>query len=285
LESGSQITGSINVSGSISISSGSFYSGSGRFLFDIPESALSFAPYKIVSGSITASVSPDYGFRVESADSGSEFTGSVRVSGSVNIDNSLTVTNSVIANEFSGSFSGSGANLFDIPLSALVQNVYQIATGSVTASVDPNIGFIVNSNATITGSLIVSSSATLQQGLNVLGNVDVDTLNSGSYGTINLSGSTNITGALDIIGDAHLHNDLYVDGKIIANQILTNLISSSIIYSSGSNIFGSDVTNFQQFTGSLYVSGGVDGGVFVGVCDGAGHGVPTSEVLPFWKNQ
>ena len=41
---------------------------------------------RILSGSVTASVSPDYGFVVNSADSGSHFTGSVYVTGSVTAD-------------------------------------------------------------------------------------------------------------------------------------------------------------------------------------------------------
>jgi hypothetical protein len=67
-------------SGSIFLSSGSFLSGSGRFLFDIPQSALSEEVFRISSGSVTASVSPDKGFVVESVDSGSTFSGSIFLS-------------------------------------------------------------------------------------------------------------------------------------------------------------------------------------------------------------
>jgi hypothetical protein len=93
-------------SGSVFLSSGSFFSGSGRDLFDIPFSNLTGDAFQIVSGSVTASVSPNIGFVVTSKDSGSQFTGSLFVSGGISLG--------------SGSvFSGSGANLFDIPKAAL----------------------------------------------------------------------------------------------------------------------------------------------------------------------
>ena len=127
------------------------FRGDGSGLFNIPRTALTEDAFRIASGSVTASVSPVYGFRVESANSGSEFTGSVIVSGSVS----------------ASLFEGSGAGLTDIPLSALaelVEQAFQIATGSVTASVDAQRGFRVESLASgsqftgrvnISGSLIV----------------------------------------------------------------------------------------------------------------------------------
>jgi hypothetical protein len=131
VDAGSTFVGNLFVSGNISITSGSVYSGSGANLFDIPESALSFSPNKIASGSVTASVSPDFGLKVESLENGSQFTGSLFISGA-----------GVFLN--SGSFSGSGKNLFDIPISALSNlDTSKIFSGSVTASISPNKGFEV----------------------------------------------------------------------------------------------------------------------------------------------
>jgi hypothetical protein len=137
--SGSQFTGSIFVSGSsIELYSGS-YSGSGARLFDIPLSALSDLDLsKIFSGSVTASVSPDRGFEVFAEVS--NFSGSVSAS----------------------VFSGSGAGLTDIPFSALSEELKRIASGSVTASVSPNFGFIVESfesGSSFSGSVLIDSSS------------------------------------------------------------------------------------------------------------------------------
>ena len=144
-----EIIGGIQVSGSVDIyegvlrtieASGSF-SGSGRDLYDIPASAI-VGLVLVGTGSVTASVNQTNGFVVNSAISGSTFTGSVRV--------------------ISGSFSGSGAQLYDIPFSGLTGDSYRIASGSATASIKidgNNTGsFHVNTEVDITGSLYVSGS-------------------------------------------------------------------------------------------------------------------------------
>ena len=139
IDSGSTFTGSLFVSGNITIPSGSgFFSGSGEGLFNIPESALSFQPFRIISGSVTASVSPIFGFKVESAISGSEFTGSVDISGSVS----------------ASLFRGDGSGLFNIP--ALTSTL--IASGSATASISPNKGVEINTSVTINDYLLVTGS-------------------------------------------------------------------------------------------------------------------------------
>ena len=72
----------------------------------------------------------------------------------------------VKANEFSGSFSGSGRDLFDIPLSALAEKVEElsfIASCSITASVNPAFGFKVNSSASIEGDTIISGGLVVSE--------------------------------------------------------------------------------------------------------------------------
>ena len=46
---------------------------------------------------------------------------------------------------------------------------------------------------------------------------------------------------------------LTVTGQLIAQSLNVQQVTSSIVYSSGSNIFGNSVSNTQQFTGSLQV--------------------------------
>jgi hypothetical protein len=69
-------------------------------------------------------------------------TGSLSQTGNVSITGSLTATAGV-----SGSFSGSGANLFDIPAAGIVGlNLSQIASGSVSASISPDKGLLINTS-------------------------------------------------------------------------------------------------------------------------------------------
>jgi hypothetical protein len=153
LEFGAYFSGSITSSGNIQVQSGSFFSGSGQGLFNIPLSALnidSLVAARIASGSVTASVSPNFGFRVESFQSGSQFTGSLFVSGARGIE--------IVSGS---SYSGSGERLFNIPISALKDlDLSRIKSGSVTASISPDKGFVVNTFSTFSGSMIITASAT-----------------------------------------------------------------------------------------------------------------------------
>jgi len=77
----------------------------------------------------------------------------------VSINSNTQVTGSLVVSNggITGSFSGSGANLFGIPASGIVGlNLSQISSGSVSASISPVSGFEVNTNATISGSLTVN---------------------------------------------------------------------------------------------------------------------------------
>jgi len=149
-----QFTGSVEITGSITLGEGTFYSGSGEGLFDIPRSALApdaLTSPLIASGSVTASTENNQ-FTVESLESGSLFFGDVKLdSGSV--------------------FSGSGRDLFDIPRSALAPDAFdssRILSGSVSASVTPDGFFRVESTGSVTsefsGSVFVSGGFVLNSG-------------------------------------------------------------------------------------------------------------------------
>ena len=196
-ESGSTFSGSIQISGSVTLTSGSSFSGSGENLFNIPQSALSEDSPRISSGSVSASISPNLGLIVNT---------------SASIDGDIDVSGVVSASIFSGS----GESLFNIPLSAITEEAFRIVSGSVTASVDPNRGFEVNSTGrfddsiTTSGSLIVSASTSwgpdnLEKIVKVIGTDDGNKyeidgkrqpllyLVSGSTYTFNQSDSTNAT--------------------------------------------------------------------------------------------
>jgi hypothetical protein len=76
------------------------------------------------------------------------FTGSADISGSFSLIGNASFTGSIFL--INGSFSGSGANLFNIPASAIVGlNLSQIATGSVTASVNINNNLYLIQSASV----------------------------------------------------------------------------------------------------------------------------------------
>jgi cytoskeletal protein CcmA (bactofilin family) len=147
--------------------------------------------------------------------SGSLSSGSVALLASDEFGNRLFVTKLQFpeySGSFSGSFQGDGSRLTNLPL---VKDASRLISGSASASISPQTGFLVN----------VSSS---------------------------------FDGDMDINGDVRVTGDLYVNNRIVAREILVQIISSSIIFSSGSNRFGNSLVDLQEFTGSVSVTGSFD---------------------------
>lgn len=63
------------------------------------------------------------------------------------------------------------------------------------------------------------------------------------------------TGSNGFNGDQSITGSLTTTGTIVAQTLNVQQVTSSVVFSSGSNIFGNELSNTQQFTGSLQVSG------------------------------
>jgi hypothetical protein len=131
---------------------------------------------------------------------------------------------------------------------------------------------IVTTNATNTGSinltqtgsfgeLVVTQDTNLRRDLYVVRDIITN-------GNIDVSGS--ITGSsLLIENNGNINGNLTVLGEINARQFNIGVISSSILYTSGSNKFGDTGDDTHQFTGSVSVSGSfLVNGTEVGVAAG-----------------
>ena len=105
-----------------------------------------------------------------------------------------------------------------------------VISGSVQA--DEFIG--LDPTAIFTGSVSASVDAGGNDGLGTIFSVS-----SGSENKMTLDGSGNLT----------------VEGNITAQQFLTEIVSASILFESGSSLFGNSLDDTHQFTGSLLVSG------------------------------
>ena len=70
-----------------------------------------------------------------------------------------------------------------------------------------------------------------------------------SFGIFATTGSNGFNGSQSITGS------LTVTGQVVAQTLNVQQVTSSIVYSSGSNIFGNSLGNTQQFTGSVSVTG------------------------------
>jgi hypothetical protein len=90
---------------------------------------------------------------------------------------------------------------------------------------------------------------------------------SGSYNIFSGSASTRVTkiennyattGSNSFRADQSITGSLVVSSTITAQTLVVQTVTSSIVYSSGSNIFGNALTNTQTFTGSVNITGSIN---------------------------
>ena len=275
------LSGSTFISGNLQLNSGSAFSGSGENLFNIPKSALTddaLLSNLITTGSVTASLSTDGFFRVFGTGSvTTELSGSLLVSGNVNLNSG-------------SSFSGSGENLFNIPRSALTEDALEtnlIISGAVTASVDPETGFVItsiDSGSTFSGSVFLSSgsffsgsgenlfniplsalaeevevSTTIQSG-DVTASVSnedgfvVISEGSGStfFGNITLSSGSKYSGSGEDLFD--IPRSALTEDALLSTFIRSGSVTASVTPDEGFVV--NSIESGSTFTGSIFLSSG-----------------------------
>ena len=191
-------------------------------------------------------------------------TGSITVTGNANVQGTLTVTGSLSGTATSASL-------------ALNSNLLQ-GTGSVGFATTASLLAVSSSQQQISASLftLTASYTDLSSSYTAL---------SGSYNTFSGSASTRITansssiqqvsssqqqisasllnvvanyattGSNSFRADQSITGSLVVSSTITAQTLVVQTVTSSIVYSSGSNNFGNQLANRQTFTGSLNVTG------------------------------
>lgn len=175
---------------------------------------------------------------------------------------------------------GSLSNLY---VSQSYQSLLHLATDTnITGStgyisVEDGKGYALGFAISQSGDVLFSQSVQINDNLSVDGNFDVDGnfIVSGTFdiegkvtvndnvrinGNLEVSGSTKVTGSLVVsnnitASNAFIQNDLNVGGTLFANKVVTLIESSSIIFSSGSNILGDSILDTQTLNGSIIMSG------------------------------
>jgi len=172
-------------------------------------------------------------------------TNKLEVIGSTRISGSTTITGSVTATSFTGSLLGT-ASYASNALSAS----YALNTTSASYALTSTSASFAN-NATTASYALTSTSASY-----------ANNATSASYALTSTSASfaTNATSA----ATASYANNFTVAGTLTAQTLVVQTITSSIIYSSGSNQFGDSTSDTQlligtsKVTGSLQVTGSAD---------------------------
>ena len=159
-------------------------------------------------------------------------------------------------------------NLGEVAINTFDGKLYFKKSGSVQS-----VETIVTTNSITSGSLQVSDDITIQRDLYVVRDVitdgDIDASGSLSGSGLSINDTLNIThNNFQLSGSAAITGSLTVMGAINATQFNINVISSSIIFESGSSKFGNTSDDIHSFTGSVQVTGSVTATSFVG--DGSG---------------
>jgi hypothetical protein len=134
------------------------------------------------------------------------------------------------------------------------------ATGGITGSFSGTAtSASYAANATSASYALIATSASYAANSDLLDGRD--SLTFANTGSNSFVGTQNINGAVVITGS------LTTTGAITAQTLNVQQVTSSIVYSSGSNIFGNSVSNTQSMTGSVGISGSlavVGAGTFSG---------------------
>jgi hypothetical protein len=95
------------------------------------------------------------------------------------------------------------------------------------------------------------------------------------------------TGSNQFNGSQAITGSLTVTGQVVAQTLNVQQVTSSIVFSSGSNIFGNSLSNTQQFTGSVSVTGSlaVAGALSSGTLtiNGADNRINSGNELRFYR--
>jgi hypothetical protein len=135
-------------------------------------------------------------------------------------------------------------NLGELAVNTYDGKIYFKKSGSIES-----VESVLTTNSVITGSIRLEGT--------------------GSFGSLKVNDTLTVNHGVSVIsGSLGVTSDLTVLGTINARQFNISIISSSIIFESGSSKFGNTSDDIHSFTGSVEVTGSVTATSFVG--DGSG---------------
>ena len=140
--------------------------------------------------------------------------------------------------QITGSLSATGN------ISSTTLTVTSGITGTATSASYVEYSNVANKPALVSGSSQVSFNGITDKPALVSSSAQIV-----GYNVFATTGSNQFNGSQAITGS------LTVTGQVVAQTLNVQQVTSSIVYSSGSNIFGNSLGNTQQFTGSVSVTG------------------------------
>ena len=140
---------------------------------------------------------------------------------------SISITNGITFNQGTGVILSAPSTTFD---------------GSSALTQEFSIGQSVGTTDSPTFNSLTANSVSIGSATTVISDQSFDS-------SMAITGSTEVTGSLIVAGN------LTVTGSITSNQLIEQITTRSIDYSTGSNAFGDDSSDIHRFTGSLDVTG------------------------------
>ena len=135
-------------------------------------------------------------------------------------------------------------NLGELAVNTYDGKIYFKKSGSIES-----VESVVTTNSVVTGSIRLEGT--------------------GSFGSLKVNDTLTVNHGISIIsGSLGITSDLTVLGAVNAKQFNISIISSSVLFESGSSKFGNTSDDIHSFTGSVQVTGSVTATSFVG--DGSG---------------
>ena len=183
------------------------------------------------------------------------------------VSGSAQITYSGLTGIPSGIVSGSAqvtySGLTGIPsgiVSGSSQVVYSgltgIPSGIVSGSSQVSFNGIVDKPTLVSGSSQITYSGLtgIPSGI-VSGSAQIAGLGYATTSSNTFIGNQTITGSVFGSGSLTINGCITATGQIVAQTINVQQVTSSIVYSCGSNVFGTSLSNTQQFTGSMFITG------------------------------
>jgi len=171
------------------------------------------------------------------------------MSGGVAVSASLSANSNLLEGTGSVGFSTTASLLAVSSSQQQISSSLLTLTASYTALSSSYIALSASYN-TFSGSAstrITANSSSIQQVSSSQQQISASLLNViANYAT---------TGSNSFRANQSITGSLVVSSTITAQTLVVQTVTSSIVYSSGSNIFGSQLTDRQTFTGSIYITG------------------------------
>ena len=145
------------------------------------------------------------------------------------------------------------------------------APGDIAVSVTNPLIFNAGTGVTLSndgehydGTLQLTQTVVIGQSVGVTDDVTFSQVSASSlvigtntYNSNGISGSLNVTGSVVVTGSLTVEGDATVSGTLTVQAFHTEFVSSSILFESGSTVFGNSSDDTHQFSGSIKTSGSI----------------------------